>query len=99
MSDLESKAVLFVAGASGSVLSFRFVPGMTKQQKIFAVCSSAIMAVFVSPLIAFAFKVEGNQEAVSGIACGIGIFGLAICDSIFQKIKSGDWLNILKPRQ
>jgi hypothetical protein len=79
------------------VLSFRFVPGMTRKQKLFAVASSAMMSVFLAPLVALVFNVQENDEAISGIGCGIGIFGLAICDSIFQKIKAGDWLDILRP--
>ncbi len=99
VSDLESKAVLFAAGASGSVLSFRFVPGMSKRQKVLAVGSGAMMSVFLSPIVALWLAVEANAEAVSGIGFGIGIFGLAICDSIFKKIKSGEWLNIIRPGQ
>lgn len=99
MSDYETKATLFAAGAAGSILSFRFVPGMNKKQKLLAIGSGAVMSMLLAPLAAWVWNIENNHEAVAGIGFGIGIFGLAVCDSLFQKITSGDWLNFISGRQ
>ena len=98
MSDFETRASLFAAGAAGSVLSFRFVPGMNKKQKFVAVLSGAVMSMFLAPLAAWVWNIDNNDHAVAGIGFGIGIFGLAICDSLFKKITSGDWLNFISGR-
>ena len=83
------------AAFTGSVISRRFRPEMSRIAFLSSILSSVAMAYFIATPLAKAF---GNEEYAPIIGSLIGIFGLTICITIEKTIKETDWSGILKSR-
>lgn len=92
--DPESTKMVILAGFIGAIMSMSFVDGMSKKQRVVAICSGMVMAHYLAPLIAFLFKEEEYQETIGFL---IGLFGMSICSAIFRAIQNSDvWGLIVK---
>jgi len=87
---IELPPILKMLGASigGSIIGRRFRSKMSFRVFLCSMFSSLIMAsVFALPLA----KLFGNAECEPAIAALIGMFGLTICDTLDNLIKTADW--------
>lgn len=82
--------ILKLLGASigGSIIGRRFRSRMSAMVFLSSMCSSMIIAVTLGPVLV---KFFGGWEYALAVGVCIGMFGLAICDTIEKLIKTADW--------
>lgn len=85
--------LVVIAGFFGAVLSMRFVDGMSKKQRLFAIISGMVMAHYMAPMIAYLFKENDYQETIGFL---IGLFGMSVCSAIFKAIQESDIWALLE---
>lgn len=88
---------VLLAGFLGSLLSMPFVHGMSRKQRAVALVSGAIMAFYLSPLIAFLFA-NDNDKIEAPIGFLIGLFGMSICGAMFKAIEKSDIWGLIDKR-
>jgi hypothetical protein len=89
----QAKSVL--AAVSGGIISKRFKPTMTRGMWIGSIAAGAVMARFIAMPLADWFGDE-NLAGVTGLF--VGLFGLVICDTIEDTIRTTPWADIIKKR-
>lgn len=92
---LDTTKAVVIAGLVGSLLSLGFIDGMTKKQRVVAVCSGMVMAHYLAPLIAFIFHEENYQETIGFL---VGLFGMSVVAALFRAIQNSDLWSLVKRR-
>lgn len=89
------ETTVFVSGAVGSALSLRFLPDLTRWQRITSIIGGTIIAGYLAEPVADYFEVE---KAVGAVGFLFGLFGLSICAKLFETIKSADPWGLIESR-
>lgn len=85
----------WAAGALGSFVALRYAPGVTWLERVGNVISGAACAGFFAPALAEWLAIT-SQVMQSGMAFGVGMFGLSLAASItegIRQVKFGDIIN------
>lgn len=78
----------FVAGVAGSMLSLKFAPGDSWIERLTNVVAGTLCAGYAAPVaVEFLHLESKTSQALAGFV--IGLFGLSLCASIGEWIKSG----------
>lgn len=93
---LKSNLASLVAGVLGAAVSLKFAsPNLANWEKVTTVLSGALLAHFLSPLVAAYLELGTYVETVGFL---IGLFGLSLCAAILEIIKKTDITSIIKGR-
>lgn len=85
----------WAAGVLGSVVSLRWVPGITMVGRMFHVGSGTACAGFVAPALAEWLQVA-SVAVQSGLAFAVGLFGLSLAAAATEAIKAVGWADVIK---
>lgn len=85
----------WAAGALGSVVGLRFVPGLTWMTRAFNAASGTACAGFVGPALSDWLRIEG-ASVQAGLAFGVGMFGLSIAVAAVEAIRAVGWADVIR---
>jgi hypothetical protein len=84
----------YLAGAAGSIVSLRWMPGASWFDRALSVISGALCAGICTPWLVDRFELGG--EAVHAVvAFGLGLFGLAVLSAVREGIEAADLKGIV----
>jgi hypothetical protein len=84
-----------IAAIGGGIISKRFKAAMSKGVWATSIAAGALMAYFIALPIA---EWIGDEKSAGVVGLFIGLFGLAICDSIENTIRTTPWAEIIKKK-
>jgi hypothetical protein len=88
-----------IAGAVGSLVGLRFVPGASWIDRVVNVLAGSAMAGYVGPFASEMLALNSPQ-AQSALGFGLGLFGISLAGGVMQAIKDialaeiiRDWIS------
>ena len=83
-----------VAGVVGSLVSLRFVPGLTLTERLMNLAAGSALAYYTAPAIVSWWGMSENLLGFFGFA--IGMFGLSASAAVLQGIRETNFAEILR---
>lgn len=79
----------WLAGAMGAIVALHGVPGASWMERLFNVVSGVLIAGYLSPAVAEYFSLHTvSMQSATAFVCGL--FGLNVCASIVQWVRTAD---------